>query len=151
ITANSAAIARNMPDQWLGRPGMLRAMAALFAVVAVITLWAPATPPTAPRKSDVRRDPVGFVAMPAAGAGTFWLLRQLPWQWLGGGRFASLGADTLMLLAACFAALQAARRAGFPSFLAPWDAFFSRERAAALLAMIVLYKLGDAFAGSLST
>src|SRR5690606_10891045 len=134
-----------------GWPGMFRAMAALFAVMAAITLWAPATPPTAPLRSDVRRELVGFAAMLAAGVGTFWLLRQLPWQLLGTGRFVSLGADTLMLLAACFAALQAARRAGFPSFLAPWDAFFSRERAAALLAMIVLYKLGDAFAGSLST
>jgi PAT family beta-lactamase induction signal transducer AmpG len=33
----------------------------------------------------------------------------------------------------------------------PWDAFFSRPHAVALLAFIVLYKLGDAFAGSLST
>jgi PAT family beta-lactamase induction signal transducer AmpG len=56
-----------------------------------------------------------------------------------------------MLLLACAAALRAARAAGFPSFLAPWDSFFSRERAIWLLAFIVLYKLGDAFAGSLST
>ena len=147
----SGGLALILADQWLGWPGMFRAMAALCALMAAITLWAPATPPTAPLRSDVRRELVGFVAMIAAGVGTFWLLRQLPWQLLGTGRFVSLGADTLMLLAACFAALQAARRAGFPSFLAPWDAFFSRERAAALLAMIVLYKLGDAFAGSLST
>jgi MFS transporter, PAT family, beta-lactamase induction signal transducer AmpG len=40
---------------------------------------------------------------------------------------------------------------GFPSFVAPWDAFFSRRHAVALLALIVLYKLGDAFAGTLST
>ena len=148
----SGGLALILADQWLGWPGMFRVMAALFAAMAAVSLWAPATPPVAPLKSDVRRELLGFVAMLAAGAGTFWLLRQLPWHLLlGTGRFASLGADTLMLLAACFAALQAARRAGFPSFLAPWDAFFSRERAAALLAMIVLYKLGDAFAGSLST
>jgi len=147
----SGGLALILADQWLGWPGMFRAMAALFALMAAITLWAPATPPTAPLASDVRRELVGFVAMLVAGVGTFWLLRQLPWQLLGTGRFVSLGADTLMLLAACVAALKAARRAGFPSFLAPWDAFFSRERAAALLAMIVLYKLGDAFAGSLST
>ncbi len=40
---------------------------------------------------------------------------------------------------------------GFPSFLGPWDAFFSRSARSRLLALIVLYKLGDAFAGSLST
>ena len=33
----------------------------------------------------------------------------------------------------------------------PWDAFFARPHAVAFLALIVLYKLGDAFAGSLST
>ena len=33
----------------------------------------------------------------------------------------------------------------------PWDAFFERRGAVALLALIVLYKLGDAFAGTLST
>ena len=147
----SGGLALILADQWLGWPGMFRAMAALFAVMAAITLWAPPTPPSTPSKSDVRRELVGFVAMLVAGVGTFWLLRQLPWQLLGGGRFVALGIDTLLLLAACFAAFHAARRAGFPSFLAPWDAFFSRERAAALLAMIVLYKLGDAFAGSLST
>ena len=147
----SGGLALILADQWLGWPGMFRAMAALFAVMAAITLWAPPTPPSTPLKSDVRRELVGFVAMLVAGVGTFWLLRQLPWQLLGSGRFVALGIDTLLLLVACFAAFQAARRAGFPSFLAPWDAFFSRERAAALLAMIVLYKLGDAFAGSLST
>jgi len=147
----SGGLALILADQWLGWPGMFRAMGALFVVMAAVTLWAPAVPPVAALKSDVRRELVGFAAMLAAGAGSFWLLRQLPWHWLGEGRFVSLGVDTVALLAACVAALQAARHAGFPSFLAPWDAFFGRERAAALLAMIVLYKLGDAFAGSLST
>jgi PAT family beta-lactamase induction signal transducer AmpG len=49
------------------------------------------------------------------------------------------------------AAILAARRVGFPSFLAPWDSFFSRRHAIGLLLLIVLYKLGDAFAGSLTT
>lgn len=147
----SGGLALILADQWLGWPGMFRLMGGLFVAMAAITLWAPGTPPAEPLKSDVRRELLGFVAMLGAGAGTFWLLRQLPWQWLGEGRFASLGANTAMLLAACIAALRAARAAGFPSFLAPWDSFFSRERAAWLLALIVLYKLGDAFAGSLST
>ncbi len=147
----SGGLALIVADQWLGWPGMFRAMAALFVLLAAATLWAPRAPPVEGLRSDVRRELAGFVAMIVAGAGTFFLLRQLPWQLLGSGRFVALGADTLMLLAACVAALRAARWAGFPSFLAPWDAFFARERAVALLAMIVLYKLGDAFAGSLST
>jgi len=100
-------------------------------------------------RRDGRGEPVGTAH--AAGAAVEERRAARAGRFRRNGRFVSLGADTLMLLAACFAALQAARRAGFPSFLAPWDAFFSRERAAALLAMIVLYKLGDAFAGSLST
>lgn len=147
----SGGLALILADQWLGWPGMFRFMGGLFVAMAAITLWVPRTPPTDHLRSNVRRELIGFVAMLGAGVGTFWLLRQLPWQWLGEGRFASLGADTAMLLAACVAALRAARAAGFPSFLAPWDSFFSRERAAWLLALIVLYKLGDAFAGSLST
>ncbi len=147
----SGGLALIVADQWLGWPNMFRLMGGLFGAMALVTLWSPKPPAADALRSDVRRELVGFVAMLAAGAGSFWLLRQLPWDWLGAGRFARLAADTLMLVVACVAALRAARAAGFPSFLAPWDAFFSRERAAWLLALIVLYKLGDAFAGSLST
>lgn len=147
----SGGFALILADQWLGWPWMFRSMGMLFGALSLVTLWAPAVPKAAALASGVRAELVGFVAMLGAGLAAFWLLRQLPWQWLGSGRFASLAADTLMLVLACVAALHAARRAGFPSFLAPWDAFFRRDRAVALLAMIVLYKLGDAFAGSLST
>jgi PAT family beta-lactamase induction signal transducer AmpG len=147
----SGGLALIIADLWLGWPNMFRLMGGLFVVMALVTLSSPRPAPVEGLRSDVRRELIGFLAMLVAGAGSFWLLRQLPWGWLGSGRFAALGADTLMLLLACLAALRAARAAGFPSFLAPWDAFFSRERAAWLLALIVLYKLGDAFAGSLST
>ncbi len=147
----SGGLALILADQWLGWPGMFRAMAVLFVLMALVTVWAPAAPSTEPLKSDVRRELAGFAAMLGAGVLAFWLLRMLPWHWLGAGPFRSLAADTLMLVLSLVAALHAARRAGFPSFLAPWDAFFRREHAVALLAMIVLYKLGDAFAGSLST
>ncbi len=147
----SGGLAMIVADQWLGWPGMFRAMGVLFVVLSLVTVWAPGVPQTPKLASDVRAELVGFVAMIVAGAAAFWLLRQLPWHWIGSGPFASLAADTIALVLACVAALHAARRAGFPSFLAPWDAFFRRDRAVALLAMIVLYKLGDAFAGSLST
>ena len=58
---------------------------------------------------------------------------------------------TVSLLVSFAAAIRMARAAGFSSFVEPWDAFFSRDRALALLALIVFYKLGDAFAGALST
>jgi PAT family beta-lactamase induction signal transducer AmpG len=148
----SGGLALIIADLWLGWPNMFRMMGVLFAGMALVTLWSPKPPPVDALRSEVHRELLGFVAMLAAGAATFWLLRQLPWQWLlGSDRFGGLAADTVVLVIACLAALRAARAAGFPSFLAPWDAFFSRERAAWLLALIVLYKLGDAFAGSLST
>lgn len=148
----SGGLALIIADLWLGWPNMFRLMGVLFAGMTLVTLWSPKPPPADTLRSEVRRELLGFVAMLGAGAATFWLLRQLPWQWLfGNDRFGGLAADTVVLVIACVAALRAARAAGFPSFLAPWDAFFSRERAAWLLALIVLYKLGDAFAGSLST
>ena len=45
----------------------------------------------------------------------------------------------------------AARRARFETFLGSLASYFSKPGAAAFLAFIVLYKLGDAFAGSLLT
>ncbi len=94
---------------------------------------------------------LGFVAMIGAGLAVYFGLRALPWGALEADRFGKLALQTLAMLAAFAVALRAARWVGFPSFVEPWDAFFSRERAFALLALIVLYKVGDAFAGSLST
>ena len=45
----------------------------------------------------------------------------------------------------------AARRARFDTLLNGLSSYFSQRGAAAFLAFIVLYKLGDAFAGSLMT
>jgi PAT family beta-lactamase induction signal transducer AmpG len=150
----SGGLALIVADQWVGWPNMFRLMGALFVVMAGITLLAPRTPFDGLRlRSDARREWVGFVSMVAAG-GLAWValdalfaaaLPERP------DRFAKLAADTVTLLAAFGVALWAARRAGFPSFVEPWDAFFTRRRAVSLLALIVLYKLGDAFAGSLST
>jgi PAT family beta-lactamase induction signal transducer AmpG len=150
----SGGLALIVADQWLGWPNTYRLMGALFVVMAGITLLAPRTRvDAAPIKSDARREWTGFVAMLAAGGVAWFVLDRglaalLP---LRPDRFVKLGADTASLMGAFAAALWAARRAGFPSFVEPWDAFFSRRHAVGLLALIVLYKLGDAFAGSLST
>lgn len=150
----SGGLALILADQWLGWPNTFRAMGVLFVAMAGITLLAPRTRvDAAPLESDARREWAGFVAMLVAGGLAWWVLSSVTGALLPDrpGRFQKLGADTVSLLGAFAAALLAARRAGFPSFVEPWDAFFSRRRAIALLALIVLYKLGDAFAGSLST
>lgn len=144
-----------LADQWLGWPGAYRAMGVLFGLLALVSLAAPAIAtdyrPTSSAKTELR----GFVVMLVTGGVVFYLLHSLPWSWLLGdvasNRFGKLAIDTLTMLAAFVAAMLAARKVGFPSFVAPWDAFFSRKHATALLALIVLYKLGDAFAGALST
>jgi PAT family beta-lactamase induction signal transducer AmpG len=150
----SGGLALILADQWLGWPNTYRLMGGLFVVMAGITLLAPRTPTDDARlRSDARREWRGFVAMVAAG-GLAWFLLDAAGDALlpdRPGRFQRLGADTVALLGAFAAALWAARRAGFPSFVEPWDAFFTRRHALGLLALIVLYKLGDAFAGSLST
>ena len=147
----SGGLALILADQWLGWPGTYRLMAAIFGVMAVVSACSPRVAPVRGVASDVRRELVGFVAMLVAGAAVWFALRALPWGALEADRFGRLAVLTVCLLASFAAALKAARWAGFPSFIAPWDAFFSRERAVALLALIVLYKLGDAFAGTLST
>ena len=150
----SGGLALIVADQWLGWPNTFRALGVLFVLMAGITLLAPRTANDDLRiASDARAEWRGFVAMLAAGGVAWWLLDTvfdalLPER---PGRFQKLGADTVALLVAFATALWAARRAGFPSFVEPWDAFFERRGAVALLALIVLYKLGDAFAGSLST
>jgi PAT family beta-lactamase induction signal transducer AmpG len=147
----SGGLALILADQWLGWPGTYRLMAAIFALMAVVSAFSPRVAPAQGLASDVRRELVGFVAMLAAGLAVWFALRALPWGALEADRFGRLAVLSFCLLASFAAALKAARWAGFPSFIAPWDAFFSRDRAVALLALIVLYKLGDAFAGTLST
>jgi PAT family beta-lactamase induction signal transducer AmpG len=131
-------------------------MGVLFALLALGTLWLPPrVAPDAALRTPVRVELLGFAAMVAAGGTAWWLSRRLSWLAVAGeatdGRFGTLAFDTLSMIVAFVAAIAAARRVGFPSFVEPWDAFFARPRALALLLLIVAYKLGDAFAGSLST
>jgi len=147
----SGGLALIVADQWLGWPGTYRLMAGLMALTAAASLFAPAARAVPAPASDVRRELGGFAAMLAAGLAVYFGLRGLVWGGWETGPGARLALQTATMLAAFAAAIQAARRAGFPSFVGPWDAFFARERALALLALIVFYKLGDAFAGSLST
>lgn len=150
----SGGLALILADQWLGWPGAYRLMGGLFLIMALITLLAPRPEVDDLRiRSDARREWRGFIAMIAAGGVAWWVMNAafgaiLPER---PDRFVKLATDTFTLLGAFAAALMAARKAGFPSFVEPWDAFFTRRRAVALLGLIVLYKLGDAFAGSLST
>ena len=147
----SGGLAMVLADTVLGWPGTYQLMGILFAGLATATLWVPRLEhPDTPR-TEVGRELKGFAAMLIAGLACWFVLRALPWDWVATGRLGRLLIDTAIVVVAFVCAIAAARRVGFPSFVEPWDAFFARERALALLALIVLYKLGDAFAGALST
>jgi PAT family beta-lactamase induction signal transducer AmpG len=149
----SGGAALILADQWLGWPDTYRLMGALMMLLAVVTLWCPRVPRAARLLSPAGAEWAGFVVMVAVGVvAWFGLTRAAQWLPLGGAsRFTLLAVETGTMVLTGLAAILAARKVGFPSFLAPWDSFFSRRHAIGLLLLIVLYKLGDAFAGSLTT
>lgn len=149
-----------LADTGLGWPGTYQVMALLFVLLMLATVWSPHLAMPEQPRSAAGAEWRGFVAMVAAAALVWTAGSQLLAIWPGASAdagtadaapFAGLLAEILLMLLTGLCALLVARRVGFPSFVEPWDAFFSRRRALALLLLIVLYKLGDAFAGSLST
>ncbi|MEK9776388.1 MAG: muropeptide MFS transporter AmpG [Quisquiliibacterium sp.] len=147
----SGGLALILADQWLGWPNTYRLMALLFGAMALVSVFSPRLGDSGIARTSGSRELLGFVAMLGTGLVVYFGLRAIPWGVLEDGGFGRLALQSVSMLLAFIAALHAARWVGFPSFVEPWDAFFSRDRALALLALIVLYKLGDAFAGTLST
>ena len=149
-------------------PEVYRFMAGLMVAAAVLSALAlPRLKFNAAPSSVARRDVLGFVAVVAAVAVGFLvserflppLARTLVEPLFAGsalsptlqGRWADLLA-LLMGIAITFPlAAWAARAAKFETLLGGLRSYFSQRGAAAFLAFIVLYKLGDAFAGSLMT
>ncbi len=149
-------------------PTVYRFMAALMLGAAVLSALAlpklrqPDMPPTL-----ARHDVLGFLAVLAAvavGVGVtdrllaplaHWLLMPVLDVGVSGAALRSRWADLLgLLLGIGFTlplAAWAARKARFETLLNGLSSYFSQSGAGAFLAFIVLYKLGDAFAGSLMT
>ena len=149
-------------------PEVYRLMALLMAGAAVFSMLALPRLPEAPRpESTARHDLGGFAAVLAAAIAGYlftlhlaaplagWLLAPL---WRGStvsaslqGRWADLLALLMGLAFTVPLGLAAARAARFETLLGGLRGYFSRPGAAAMLLFIVLYKLGDAFAGALLT
>jgi MFS transporter, PAT family, beta-lactamase induction signal transducer AmpG len=146
-------------DQWLGWPDTYRLCGVVLALLMLATWISPrlqnAVAPTTPVGTELR----GFFSMVVVGAGV--AITVLGWNVLGwdglvpaiwrANKWASLVVDSVSIIGALTLAILAARKVGFPSFVTPWDAFMHQRNAVALLALIILYKLSDAFAMSLST
>ena len=149
-------------------PQVYRFMAGLMfgaAVLSALLLPKVAMPEIKPRAA--RRDVIGFVAVLAAVALGYVLSDRfappLAHALLGPLLEGTALSDTLktrwenllaLLLGIAFTlplAAWAARRARFDTLLGGLASYFSQPGAVAFLLFIVLYKLGDAFAGSLMT
>jgi MFS transporter, PAT family, beta-lactamase induction signal transducer AmpG len=147
----SGALALILAEKYIGWPNTYRAIGVMFALLVFVSWASPSLNNPERVKSSAALELRGFAAMLITGGLTYYVLHKLGQGLHVDGRFEKLGWETLAMMAALVAAIFAARKSGFPSFVAPWDAFFTRERALWLLALIVLYKLGDAFASALST
>jgi PAT family beta-lactamase induction signal transducer AmpG len=149
-------------------PEVYRTMAWLMVGAAALSALAlPRLPELAAPRSVARNDLLGFLAVVAAVAAGYALTTQF------GGRLAAaalaplmessrmapalkarwidLGALGLGIAVTLPLAAWAARRARFETLLSGLSSYFAQPGAAAFLLLIVLYKLGDAFAGSLMT
>ena len=149
-------------------PAVYRFMAMLMVAAAVLSaLILPKLPPVVAPQAAAGHDLRGFAAVLVAVAAGVWLTDQF------GGSIAQALVGPLLQGSSLPAALQkrwvdlvalllgiaftlplaawAARRARFDTLLGGLRSYFSQRGAAAFLLFIVLYKLGDAFAGSLMT
>jgi len=153
----SGGISLIWAEQWGSWPQVYLTMAAIMLAAAVVSLaLLPAVNSASkPLASDPRREWIGFVAMLAGFAGGWFAARfvllalgldpDAPNKWL----------QLLFILAQLSAALPigywAARQVGFETLNRSLDSYFSQSGAWAFLLLIILYKLGDAFAGVLTT
>lgn len=149
-------------------PQVYRLMAGLMVAAAVLSATIlPRLRPVDHPRSLARNDLIGFVAVLAAAAVGYlitdhmwtplahWALQPL---WANSTlsealqqRWIDLAALLLGLATTLPLATLAARRAHFDTLLSGLRNYFSQQGAVAFLLLIVLYKLGDAFAGALMT
>ena len=153
----SGGIALIWAGQWASWPRVYETMALIMAACAVVSLLALPRVSAAlkPLDSDPRRELLGVAAMLAGVATGYWIARQALILIGLDPDDANRWIQLLFVMAEIALALPlagwAARRAGFETLNRSLSSYFAQQGAAAFLALIILYKLGDAFAGSLTT
>jgi len=159
IVSGGLALIWTDPNQGGGWtwPEVYRFMAGVMVAAAVVSaLLLPRLATAAAPRTAARHDLIGFFALVVAVAIGF-LLTDRVFNPLARSLLpaAPKWADLLALLAGIAVTLPlaafAARKARFETLLSGLSNYFAQPGAAAFLAFIVLYKLGDAFAGSLMT
>jgi PAT family beta-lactamase induction signal transducer AmpG len=153
----SGGIALIWAEQWQSWPRVYVTMAGIMVAAAAVslTLLPRVSSELKPLDSNPKNELIGFAAM-LAGFVVGWFAARVvllalgldpdsPNKWL----------QLLFILAQLAAALPlgywAARRVGFETLNRSLDSYFAQSGALAFLILIILYKLGDAFAGSLTT
>ena len=153
----SGGIALIWAGQWASWPRVYETMALIMAACGVVSLLAlPRVSATLkPLASDPKRELFGFAAMLAGVAAGYWIARQalilIGLDPNDANRWIQLLFVMVEIALALPLAWWAARRAGFETLNRSLSSYFAQQGAAAFLALIILYKLGDAFAGSLTT
>ncbi|MCX9155984.1 MFS transporter [Niveibacterium sp. 24ML] len=144
-------------DQWQSWPRVYLVMAGVMVAAAGVSLLlVPSVSSVSrPLASSPRQELTGFTAMLVAVV-LGWAIGHYGLRALGlNPDDANKWVQLLFVLTEIAIALPlawvAARRAGFETLNRSLDAFMSVRGAGAFLLLIVLYKLGDAFAGSLTT
>jgi len=153
----SGGIALIWAEQWQSWPRVYMTMAGIMVTAACVSLITlpRVNSESRPLASNPKQELGGFLAMIAGVAVGWFLARMLllalglnpddPNKWI----------QLLFILGEIAVALPigwwAARRAGFETLNRSLDSFLSQRGALAFLLLIVLYKLGDAFAGTLTT
>lgn len=153
----SGGIALIWAEQWQSWQRVYAVMACIMLAAAVFSLLFLPGVKTEIRSwaSNPKRELLGFVALVAGVSAGAFLVRQVfmlagmdmqvldKWQQL----FYLLTSIAVAIPAGLFAA----RAAGFATLSQSLASYFSQKSAWAFLLLIILYKLGDAFAGSLLT
>ena len=132
-------------------------MAGIMAAATVISflLLPPVSATLKPLDSDPKQELAGFMAM-LLGFVIGWfamhyLLILLGFNPDSPNKWLQLGFIVAQLSAALPLGYKLARWVGFETLNRSLDSYFAQPSAVAFLVLIVLYKLGDAFAGSLTT
>jgi PAT family beta-lactamase induction signal transducer AmpG len=153
----SGGVALIWADQWQSWPRVYMTMAGIMVAAAAVslTLLPSVSSASKPLASEPRKELAGFAAM-LAGFVAGWFAARLVLVGLGlNPDDPSKWLRLLFILAQVASALPlgwwAARRVGFETLNRSLVSYFSQSGAWAFLLLIVLYKLGDAFAGTLTT
>ena len=153
----SGGIALIWAGQWASWPPVYETMALIMLACGTVSLLALPRVSAAlkPLDSDPKRELLGFGAMLIGVAAGYAIARQalilIGLDPNDDNRWIQLGFVLAEIALALPLAGWAARRAGFETLNRSLSSYFAQHGAAAFLALIILYKLGDAFAGSLAT